>query len=80
MRAELERDQNEAEQQKAAALKGAEELAEEQKARQAAQTRISEVEEDLKSVVTKHDTLKSSKEKDTTKLKKLVMGHQEAAS
>ena len=61
-------------------LKSAEELAEEQYTRQAAQSRISEVEEDLKSVVTEHDALKTSKEKDAAELKKLSLERQEAAS
>lgn len=80
MRAELEKARSEAEQQKAAALKSAEELVEEKDTRQAAQSRISEVEEDLKGVITERDTLKTSKEKDAAELKKLSMEHQEAAS
>ena len=50
LQAELEKARSEAEQQKAAALKSAEKLAEEQKTRQAAQSRISEVEEELRAL------------------------------
>lgn len=50
------------------------------KARQAAQSRITEVEEDLLTIVTKHDMLKASREKDAAKLKKLKGEHKEAFS
>jgi hypothetical protein len=59
LRAELEKARLEAEQQKAASLQGTKELAEEQKTRQAAQARISKVEDDLKSVFTECDALKA---------------------
>ena len=80
LRAELEKAWSEAEQQKAVAQESTKALAEEQKARQAAQSRISEVEDDLKSVFTECDALKASKEKDAAELKKLTSERQEAAS
>ena len=62
------------------ALESTKELAEEQKTRRAAQARISEIEEGLKSAFTESKALKASKKKDVTKLKKLAAEHQEAAS
>ena len=80
LQAKLERARAKAEQQKVVAQKSAEALVEEQKTRLAAQSRIFEVEEDLKLIVTECGALKASKEKDASELKKLAVEHQEAAS
>lgn len=80
LRTELEKSWSEAEQQKAAALQSAKELAEEQKTRRAAQARISKVEEDLKSVYTERDALKVNLEKNASELKKSSADYLEAVT